>query len=910
MREVKELRGLSVVLLLAMATAAAESPQVLPDLLVTGSRLQTSADGMPVTVLDRQTLLDSGHTSLGSLLQSLAFMSGAPLGTSVNLRGQGGGVSRGIETLELRGLGAERTLVLVNGRRFLPGGNGVAGLIDLAMIPMGMVERVEILKAGASVQYGADAVAGVVNIITRSRFEGLELRAHGGVSDRHDGAVTDLSVVFGDDSARGYVLLGAHLFDQAAVSKGARDFSRQLLGVDGPANMPVPDGSSAPPQGQFRTSRGHLTLINGRDGHSPDDFRPFIDQGPDTDRYNFNPFEDLRQEARRLSVFGRMRQRLKPRLNLFAEVQWQQRDSLTRLAPLPLFTRRLEGVSVVAQNVFNPFAEDLADVRRRLVESGPRRFIQASQAWRLLLGLDGLVADWHWDASWALGENRLTQWQSGDLRRDRLALALGPSWRAADQQVYCGEPEHPVPGCVPLNLFAGGGSISTRMLDYVAAGTLRDTGRNQQSLVNANLRGEWLDLPAGTVRVAFGGEYRDEAGRDVPDPMTQAGNTTGAARQITTGGFNSQEIYLELGVPLWRDQGAALDLELGARRVQFSHSAGATVADVALRYQPVPQLLLRAAYADAFRAPNIAELFGGVTESNPAIDDPCADFDALTAAQTARCVDQGVPADGSFTQTGNETPQRGGGNPLLRPEDSAIFTAGLSWRPPALRNFSLQLDYYSIRIDQGIAALGAQTVLRQCVETGAPRFCTRIERDGSGALRVVRSALQNLASETARGLDLELHHAQALTRGRLHQSLRLSRVLQRELRAFPGAGSLVGVGFYDPDNFGAIPRWKGSYRLHWRLAELDLGYALQWIGALAERGGELFSGTRRAVADQFYHDLSLSWDWRENARLVLGIDNLSDRAPPFLANADVANTDVSTYRLLGRRYRIAVELRF
>ncbi len=886
----------------------------MPDMVVTGSRLANSglADADPVTVVNRQTLLDSPFTSLGSFLQSLPFMAGAPLGTTVNARDSGGGQSRGIETAELRGLGAERSLVLVNGRRFLPGGNGVGGLVDLAMIPIAMIERIEILKTGASVEYGADAVAGVINVITRQSSVGLDLRAETSLTDRGDGEMLQLSGLYARDYGDGHWLAGLTFADQGALGKGDRDFSRALLDVEGPANQIVPGGSSAPPNGNYRTSQGRVTLRQGEDGREVEDFRPFVGSGPDNDRYNFNPFEDLRQDSRRVSWFSAWRHQLQPALQLIAEFNWQQRDSDTELAPLPFFSNRLAGVEVAAENHYNPFGERLSDVRRRLVEAGARGYEQDNQAWRMLWGLEGDFAGWSWDASVAWGKNRVTQIQRGDLQADRLALALGPSFVDAQQGPLCGSPGQVVADCVPLNLFGGAGSIDAAMLAFVAAPQLTDHAENTQAVINANLSGELLELDAGPLLAAFGYEYRKEKGEDRPDPLTQAGQTTGAARSITRGQFDSHELYAEFGLPLLRQTrwAQALDLDLGLRLVDFSNFDQTAVFDTSLRYQPVEDVVMRLALAQAFRAPTIGELFGGLSQSNPAVDDPCADFSQLTQTQIDRCVAQGVPADGSFDQTGNETPQLEGGNQQLQPEDSRIVTAGVSWHPQSLRGLVVNLDYYRVEIDDSIAALGANTILQQCLETGSAQFCDRITRDGSGAITQVQSQLQNIASETAAGLDLELRYSHDVNRGRLRHALYLSHVLERELIAFPGAQAFVGAGSYDPDKFGAIPRWKGSYRLHWLLNEWDFGYALQWIGALEERGGELFPGTVNQVSDRIYHDLSLSWDWHAQARLSLGLSNVTDRDPPFLANADVANTDVSTYRLLGRSFRLGMEYRF
>ena len=888
----------------------AEGDRELERVTVTGTRLVgPPLDGAyPITVIAREQLENSGFATLGEYLQNLPFMSGSPIGTSVNQRGAGGGFSRGIETVELRGLGAQRTLVLVNGRRLIAGGSGASGLVDLALIPIVMVERVEILKTGASVEYGADAVAGVVNIITRRDFDGLALSTRGSVTDRGDGETVDAGAVFGRSFERGHFVVGAAYLDQAAVGKAERAFSSRLLTVDGPGNTIVPDGSSAPPNGNFRTSLGRLTLIDGADGDSADDFRPFINRGPDTDRFNFNPFEDLLQDSERLSAFASGRLSVSTGLELFAEAAWQQRDSDTQIAPLPFFTTREEGVEVAADNAFNPFEERLIDARRRLVEAGPRRFIQDTETWRAVVGAEGLFGAWLWDASLTRARHTIEQFQTGDILDDRMALALGPSFIDANGGAVCGTPDNPIAGCVPVNLFGGPGSITGAMLDYVGT-NLRDSGYNEQTIFSVNVGGDLVQMPAGPFGAAFGYAYRDESAADRPDPQTVAGNTSGAARAVTRGSFDSHEVYAEFGVPLLRDAvwAKSLNLDAGIRAVDYSNFDARTVFELGLYYQPVDSVTVRAAWSEAFRAPNVRELFGGQSQSNPAVEDPCADFSRLSDVEIQRCVDQGVPADGSFDQTGNETPQLGGGNPALDPEDAEVFTAGLTWQPRAVPGLSLNLDYYDITIDDSIGALGANTILDQCLATGSEQFCGRIDRDGDGTIRRVRSELQNIATETARGLDLGLQYGHELAGGRLRHDVLLSYVAERDLIAFPGAEPFAGAGGFDPDSFGAIPEWKGNYRAVWTGRQLELGYGLDWVDAIAESGGEVFPGTVRQAGSVLYHDLHAGWSFGESLRLRAGIDNVTDVQPPFLANGPVANTDVGTYRLLGRTYWLRLD---
>jgi outer membrane receptor protein involved in Fe transport len=268
-----------------------------------------------------------------------------------------------------------------------------------------------------------------------------------------------------------------------------------------------------------------------------------------------------------------------------------------------------------------------------------------------------------------------------------------------------------------------------------------------------------------------------------------------------------------------------------------------------------------------------------------------------------------VPADGSFNQNGQETPQIGGGNPRLGPEDARTFTMGLTYRPTGLPDFVASVDYYDIQIENGILSLGANSILEQCLATGQPQFCEKIERDGEGSIVQVNAQLQNVATETAKGVDLELFYGHQGLGGGFSHRLMVSYVSERDLIAFPGAEPFAGAGGYDPDNFGAIPRWRAKYALTWDNEDWRLGYKAQWIGSVDESGGELYPGTVNPVAGQLYHDAFGGYAFSPAVSLTGGVENLTDETPPFFANADEANTDVATYRLLGRTYWLRLDLR-
>lgn len=875
---------------------------------VTGTRLRNAyAEGaFPLSVINREAIENSGLETLGDFLQEVPFVAGSPLNSSTSMRGEGGGLSRGISTVELRGLGPERTLVLLNGRRFVPGGNGASGVVDISMIPLAIVERVEIFKSGASVEYGADAVAGVINIITKKDTDGLELQALGSITSEGDAERYVLSASYGKQIGRSQFFLAAEYSDQPSLGKGERDWSNEVLSVSGPDNEIISFGSSAPPAGNHRTSLGRMILRDGAAGTSVADFRPFTEN----DRYNYNLFEDLLQASERLSLFASGSFEVSPSFSLFGEAFYHQRDASQQLAPLPFFTNREVDVAVSADNVYNPFDERITDARRRLVEAGPRGFTQDNNAWRIVLGADGQLGEtWHWDASVNVARNETDQAQTGDLFDSQLRLALGPSFFDATGKAVCGTPAASIAGCVPLNVFGPVGSITPDMLQFVGT-DLHDTGYNDQQVFSANISGNPWTLPAGAVGLAFGYEYRDESAADVPDPQTVLGNTTGSARAITHGSYQSHEAYAEMGIPLLTEVAMAKDLSLdfGTRWVNFSNFETEWLVEAGIQYQPVDEWRFRASYTEAFRAPNVRELFGGVSQSNPIVEDPCANFSQLDPAEIDRCIAQGVPADSSFDQNGQETPVTGGGNPDLGPELAETFNIGLTWSPQSLDGLSISLDYFDITIDNGIAALSANSILEQCIYNGQAESCERITRNAEGGITAVQAELQNLATESTRGVDFDASLAHPGLGGDFSHRLLLSYIGERDILAFSGADTLSAAGDYVQGSIGAIPRWRGQYSLGWDHGAWHLGYQAQWIGSLQEAGGELYPGTVNPISGQIYHDLLAGYDFNDAFALTAGVDNVTDETPPFFVNADEANTDVSTYRLYGTTFWLRLNL--
>ena len=525
----------------------------LEPVTVTGSRIKSeeTLSPAPVVILSREEIKTRGLASIGDVLQTLTVQSNA---TNTQSNNGGDGSTR----ISLRGLGSHRTLVLVNGRRFVPGGTGANSSVDLNSIPASAVERVEVLKDGASAVYGSDAVGGVVNIITRSETEGLEFEFYQGVSGDGDGEVLDFSVTAGLTSEKGSVLFSAGYYNQKPVWTGDRPFSTEDKTYDWEKNdgTYATSGSSATPEGHIidRTDapgNAAWQAVVAAAGEDAGDYhrdlnagwRPFNWAGNSSDGsgdlYNYQPENYLYTPQTRYTTFLSGSYEFAPEAKSFFEVSYTNRQSDQKLAPTPLFIIS-EGLSVSSTNIYNEFGRDFYDVRRRFVEAGNRNFLQDINTYRIVLGLEYSLLGFDTDLSYAYGRSEGTNINEGRFIRSNLGHALGPDAECAA-----------IDDCVPLDLLHGAGTITQEMLDYIQYTGIA-TGYTKQKILQWNLTGEIAELPAGPLAVAAGVSSRWEAGAYIPDPITKSGNTTGSKQESTEGTYSVRAVYGETSVPVYR----------------------------------------------------------------------------------------------------------------------------------------------------------------------------------------------------------------------------------------------------------------------------------------------------------------------------------------------------------------------
>jgi outer membrane receptor protein involved in Fe transport len=907
----------------AHAADAALPADDLDPVVVTGSRIDVTASEAvtPVVVIDASELERRRPDSLGDVLQQLPHAAGTQQNTNVNNGGDGS------TRLSLRAFGEQRTLVLLNGRRLPNGGVGGDDSVDLSSLPMSIVERVEVLTGGASAIYGADAVAGVVNVITRRPTPGLTARAERAISTRNDGEILSGQLSGGIEAFGGAWLLGLDYARQDGVRHDERGFSAVPTQILTPGGTPQFVGSGNIPSGTFTVPVGNrLGLAPGAYTHTGTignrTAANYRTVSFPADSFNFAPYNYLQTPNERGSAWLLGTQPLGD-AELFFEGTWHRRESSQRLAPTPYVT----GVGVApilpngrpgipATNFYNPFGANLPRASRRFVELAERGFDQEVTAWRALAGLRGDLGRWRYEVAAAESRSTSDVVERGLTAGVRLQQALGPSGRDAAGRVVCGPPNPTtgivpaasvIAGCVPLDIFGGPGSITPDMLGFVSV-DLEDAGRNGQTYVDVGFDGPWGRLPAGEIRWALGAEYRKDTGRYDYDPLRIQGVAGSVGTPLPSVSFSAKEAYAEARAPLLADAPFArtLDLVGAVRYADFTSFGSNTTWSGGLYWSPATAWSARAVYARVYRAPSLSELYRANSLTTTLFTtDPCGNNP--TPAQRVNCAADGVPG-GAYVQnvaTGFEV--IGGGNPNLRPERGDTVNAGFSWRSAdALR---LSFDWFRIDLPGYVQSADAQSVLDECANRGQAATCGLTTRFADGSLDLVEATTQNFGRVVTSGVDHEGTVAFDALAGRATLDWRATWVQRFDAQRFPGAPTIRGAGGYNP-TLGPLPRWRAGGDASWQRGGLRLGYALQYVGGFRQCGGSFVpDSTCRDAAQAVYHDVDAWYSFASGVRVYGGLRNALDRQPPYVDGGQ-ANTDPGSYRLLGRTWYAGLAMEF
>ncbi len=929
---------------------AANGPDAAADeIIVTGSRIRRDPlnQESPVVVLDAASIQQTGLSAIADVLQRLPSASGG-LNSKVNNSGNignppdGGGVGAGSAEIDLRYLGAKRTLVLVDGIRYVPGASasGIPSTVDLNTISTSSIDRIEVLESGQSPLYGSDALAGVVNIITKASQEGLQASAQFGTFRQGDGHTQDYEASYGIKLPTTSIVFGGSYVKQEAVRTANRSTSQYPNPFQTSCTDPIGGCSSATPNGRFvgiPGSTGSITLksapITGRPVYDPTlatgDYKAFTS----ADRFNFSPLNYFLTPSERYGGWISVKQEIGDTVNLRIKAGYNRRNSQNQAAFLPLFIgpdagngNLLDTITIDASNPYNPFGTlsaggagnppaNYSFIARRLVENGQRTYTQHVDTMTGTATLDGSFHlgshKLYWDVNATFGLNDAHQTFTGNVNAAKLAQALGPV-------ALCTAP------CVPFDLFGGAGSITPAMLNYVAF-TERDRSNQQLFDYTANLSGDLFDLPAGPVGFAAGYEHRYQYGSFNPDPVIVAGLGADIPAQPASGHYSTNEVYGELRVPILKEKPFFYSLEAdgSVRYADYSTGFNSTTYTGTGLWKPVKDVLFRGSYATGFRAPAIGELYGAASRADAPINDPCTNVAGSpyqsSAAVRANCTANGVPASGSYAEpTGGQLAVLTGGNPNLRPEKSrtllfgAVYSPGWARRSGFASVLSLEANYYDIRVTNAIAPTDAQLTLSRCAISGDPLSCAAITRTPSGLIQRINATLQNIGDIRTRGIDLTVtYRTPKFSAGSFGLSLN-GNYLLKYTETFPAAvgfttTSYLGTTRGFPDQ--SYPHFKGTGVVDWALGDIDAAFTGRYIDHVFE--SSVVPGNR--LGDTFYGDVRLTFtpiQLQHKVDFTVGVNNVFNKNPPACYSCTGPNYDPTTYDVPGQfgYLRVAIRL--
>lgn len=924
-----------------VSQAAAQAASDVEEIVVTGSRIRTSPleRDQPVVQIDQSIVAKQGLTSTVDVLQRIPSAGGG-LNAKFNNSGNfgnppdGGGVGAGSAEIDLRYLSSRRVLVLVDGLRWVPGAaaSGVPGSVDLNTIPTAMISRMEVLQEGASPIYGSDAIAGVVNIITKDRQQGFEATAQIGQTDHSDGFTQDYNVSWGVGEGATHIVVGGGYFKQDPIYSGDRAIS--LFPAPYATSCLAGGCSSGTPLGRFIVSDPNtgqdldLTLkqalsVGARPVYNPADptgaassFKGFTT----ADRFNFSPYNYILTPLERISLFGSVTQDLTDKVQLRVKASYVQRKSANQAAPLPLFVgpdagngNLLDQVSVDATNPYNPFGFTLqpgtyAFIGRRLIEAGPRHYEQEVDTWNVtgILSGDFAVADrtWHWDVNALYSRNHAQQTFTGNVNAQRVQQALGPVAQCTGS-------------CVPLNIFGGVGTITPAMLSFIGF-TQQDVSQQELTDVSANLTGDLFDLPAGPLAFAVGVERRRTEGYFQPDAIVAAGLSSDIPAQPASGKITVKEAYGELRVPILADQPFfyRLDASLAARYFDYSTSGADETYKLGGSWRPVEEFLIRGSWAQGYRAPSIGELFGTASRFDQEVTDPCSGLTAATPSNVrANCIAAGVPGSGSYTQLNPQVSVITSGNRNLVPETSRSYNFSAVWEPKALRDtawshsVSLEVAYTDIRLKKAIQAQNGQSLLDRCAQTGDALSCATITRSASGAIVGIANPLINIGGIDTRALDINFNWVSPeWDIGQFGAHWYTTRLL--EFTEFvPTSAGLApiqreGTERGSPDQ--AYPKTKSTLMVDWDKADFGATVTGRYISKVQE------SGDPNKLEARLYVDAQLRWRpsfLDDGLGVAVGVNNLFDKDPPGCVTCGLNNYDPNVYDAPGRFFYFRLSYR-
>jgi len=888
---------LSVASSIATPSFAAEK-EVIEKIMVTGSRIARAevTSTSPITVVTKAQLTNLGITDVSSALRRLPAITG----NSANNQTSAGGVS--IQTATLRGIEATNTLILLNGRRMI--GSNEDGVVDLSSVPFEAISQIEVLKDGASAIYGSDAIAGVINIITRKNYEGFEVNARYGQSSKGDAQEREIGLVMGFSGDKGSMMIAASTSNNSGWEEKDRYMTqstdRAYLGGSNVSSGTTPFARLS---GFGLGSDNTWTIL---DASNPTDVTAF---DYDTMGYNYRAAQSGANDNKTTSVFFTGDYELSNDVTFFTELSFHDGFVQGNQAPpgvdtawygdsrdTPNAFKRYpdadgNNFGVGANQKYNPFGE-AGNVSRRFTEYGSRLYKSENSINRYTLGLQGTVfEEYDWELSFSSQSAQLITRGGAQPSISMIERALSDECETAAD-----------PTCVALNVFGPEGSVTTDMLDFINTTAPVITNKNDLMFIQGHISGPVLELPAGDLMFSSGLEYRedqlsmnvDQAQRTATFDVSWGESSTpviSPVREIT-------ELYLELSIPVLEN----LEVEAAVRYSDYSDiNESTTNPKFGLIYQPLDMLKLRASYSTGFRAPTMAQMYQGQTSSeNTNLYDPCnPDNDANFSSSNAQCIALGL--DPAVSQNGTQSNDIvGGGNPDLKPEEAENMTLGLVIEP--VENLSFTLDYFAIE-QSNVVFASSRYVIDQNL-AGNPAYAGDVIRssNGKGFIRTVFSPQNNIAARNLSGFDFNANYTLATDFGDWRVNIDTTYMDKFEVQDTSDTPFRDIVGTYD-SAFGSIPKYKANIQLDWSKDNYRVTWDANYNSKIEAAKDDVMSASTFHNMQAGYFIESIGTD------IHLGIQNVFDKNPPYL-NQGITSTDDNLYSFRGRFFYMGVKKEF
>jgi iron complex outermembrane receptor protein len=909
--------GLAVGMQAAYAQDTSTQPAPLQRVEVTGSRIRQvdMETAQPIQVVTQEQIQKTGLVTVGDLINNLSsagspdFSRGSALASNAEAGGQ---------YPSLRNLGSNRLLILVDGKRWT---QSVDGLTDVSTIPAIFIDRLEVLKDGASAVYGSDAIAGVVNIILKKTMDGGQISVYEGANQHGgDGKNKDFSISYGASTDKASIMFGLSHTEQGAVWAKDRDITAYTYGPNH-----IASGVGTGPWGRIRqvsptgTANGFNQYLNHTGGYFGDGTGSPANLPGSYHTYNSGNTADAFDSSSQMNfivpnkmdnVFTKGTFELPYGMHFGTTAMFAQRTSNAQVAGYPLnsLTQSAYPVYVDKNSYYNPYPGQDLFFYRRTIEV-PRTTDNENRTLHLDATLSGefnaIGKTFNWDVGYNHSSVSGTIVSNGNLNLLNLKKALGPSFVNSAGQVQCGTAASPIAmsTCTPFNILGGPTASTPEALAYVMSTGQHGYGSTVNS-ATANLSGEVYDLPAGAIGIAAGLEHREVRGYDQPGQFEQSGYSTDLAAQSTLGRYSVKEAFIEVNVPVLKDMPFAklLSFDVASRYSDYSNFGSTHNSKVSIQWRPISDLLVRANWGQGFRAPAVGDTFGGGSQSFDTYLDPCDSKYGEAASSPAvaqRCAAAGAGAGyRQLNQNGAAIGGSGGaqspypfesgvGNRNLRPETSVTDTLGFVYSPSFLPGASMGLDLYRVKIDNRITGVSATYVANQCYVDNVPSFCPQVQRNAEGTIVNLQHGNANLGSLKTDGADLSLAYRFPMTPyGRF--SLRSETTYTHSFAVKSAADAdwedYAGEYYYNKFKSNTSLDWSmGNWAATWTARVYSPVKDQCWdtdVECSNPNGYTESYGTGyNKLGAEVYHDVNVSYKTSWKGQIMFGINNVLDKKP-------------------------------